>query len=93
MVTKYFIVGDWDTTWVEKIASFDRGWLPAVPNVAMALKMPVEKIASFDRGWLLTVCLSLCRPLQVVEKIASFDRGWLLVELGTQCFVWVEWRK
>ena len=36
---------------VEKIASFDRGWL-LDHNIGILGYVHVEKIASFDRGWL-----------------------------------------
>ena len=37
---------------VEKIASFDRGWLLTAVLVLVGVGVLVEKIASFDRGWL-----------------------------------------
>ena len=37
---------------MEKIASFDRGWLQIVGFWHVVLVRVVEKIASFDRGWL-----------------------------------------
>ena len=40
---------------VEKIASFDRGWLREVRWALLVDENRVEKIASFDRGWLLGV--------------------------------------
>ena len=42
---------------MEKIASFDRGWL-RVGGAAVTLADHVEKIASFDRGWLLGVAVA-----------------------------------
>ena len=77
MVTPQRMFSSFTNTVVEKIASFDRGWLQA-KHLALRLGYTrVEKIASFDRGWLQKISNAITGTHTVVEKIASFDRGWL----------------